>query len=292
MNGARCQKRRGLEQFFASGEDRLVATARWWTAHGWWRHGSRLQTQLYVNRRTQELNAEVLSALPALHERGVRKISWVAPLEVDGFAEPRDVAMLDALGLGHLAPALPEFWPSGGPVWDALALLAFKDRQPGVLLAEGKNYPPELYSAGTQAGKSGTERALASRARIEAAIQSVQAELDAPVDPGRWLDPLDPARPGSSSLYQTANRIAHAVWLRRQSIDAWLCHLLFTDDLMHHPTSAADWKQALIAAEQKLGINAIEIPFVGHAFLPALDPDEVLADLRERPAQDPSARVT
>jgi hypothetical protein len=192
--------------------------------------------------------------------------------------------MLRSLGLEHLTPAPAEFWPAGGPVWDALAVIEFEDGRSGRLLGEGKNYPAELYSAGTQAGKTSTERALASRQRIEAAIESTQAELGVSVDPGRWLDPLDPARPGSSSLYQTANRIAYAVWLRRQGVEAWLCHLLFTDDLLHHPTGRAEWMQALAIAEHELGIHEIQIPYVGHALLPALDPNQVLADLRERPA--------
>jgi hypothetical protein len=41
--------------------------------------------------------------------------------------------------------------------------------------------------------------------------------------------------------------------------------------------------QALAVAEHQLGIHDIQIPFVGHAILPALDPDQVLAYLRERP---------
>jgi hypothetical protein len=267
-----------------------VLGERWWTEHGWWRYGSRLQTQLYVNRRRLDLTEAVVKALPSLLERGLRETTWVAPLERDGFAEPRDGAMLRALKLEHLAPALAEFWPAGGPVWDALALLTFDDGETDVLLAESKNYPRELYSTGTQAGASGSERAVARRGKIEAAIESIQAELGVPIDPRRWLDPLDPAQPGSSSLYQTANRIAYAVWLRRHGVETWLCHLLFTGDPLHHPTSRAEWERALATAERQLGIDDIAIPFVGHAFLPALDPEQVLADLREGRAHNPPGR--
>jgi hypothetical protein len=273
-------------------EDSVAAAAPWWTAHGWWRRGSRLQTQLYVNRRPRDLSEKVLEALRSLTERGLREMTWVAPLEQQAFAESRDLAMLNALGLKHLKPALAKFWPTGGPVWDALARLTFKDGGSGVLLAEGKNYPQELYSAGTQAGKSGSERSRESRRRIEAAIESVQAELGVMVDLRCWLDPLDPERPGSSSLYQTANRIAYTVWFRRMGIEAWLCHLLFIDDALHHPTDEGAWRRAIATADQQLGLDDVELPYVGHAFLSALDPEHVLANLRDRPLSAPRRGVS
>lgn len=207
--------------------------------------------------------------------------TWVVPLERHGFVEPKDAAMLGELGLAQHAAALAEFWPSGGPVWDALAVVRFEDGDRGIILGEAKNYPGELYAGGTQAGKSGTEKALESRRRIEEAIEGVQEELGVALDSRRWLDPLDPDRPGSSSLYQTANRLAYAVWLRRVGVEAWFCHLLFLDDPLHKPTSRAEWQRALRIADQQLGIDSIDIPFAGHAFLPALNPEDVLADLRE-----------
>src|SRR5581483_2151818 len=140
-------------------------------------------------------------------------VEWVAPLAkpnspgVKPFAEPRDGAMLAALDLFGLEGELARFWPARGPVWDALAICRFRDGSTGGLLAEGKNYPREMYSGGTGAGKSGTAKAVESRRQIERAIAWVQGWLHAPLDVRRWLDPLDPVRP-SSSLYQTANRLA------------------------------------------------------------------------------------
>ena len=257
-----------------------VAVTRWWAAHDWATQGSKLQTQLYVNRRPAVLEAKVLDALPALKARNPQ-LEWVAPLEnpKDGkkaFAEPRD-AMLTVLGLGHLAPALAKFWPKRGPVWDALAILCFKDGTNGALLAEGKNYPCEMYSGGTGAGKSGTPEAAASRRKIELAIAWTQGQLAVPLDVSRWLDPLDPAQP-TSSLYQTANRLAYVVWLRSRGVDAWLCHLLFLDDPLHHPTARAAWEEGLEQAKRELGIAEVKLPFAGHAYLDALDPEIVLGD--------------
>ena len=89
------------------------------------------------------------------------------------------------------------------------------------------------------------------------------------------MDPLDPARP-SSSLYQTANRLAHLLWLRSQGVEAWLCHVLFLDDPMFMPTGQATWEAAIVKAEQELGIDKASLPFAGHVYVNALDPAAVL----------------
>lgn len=256
----------------------------WWVEHGWATHGSKLQTQLYVNRRRQALSREVLAALPDLAARSPT-LEWVVPLEQPRpplrkpFGEARDGAMLTALGLERLATGLAAFWPARGPVWDALAIVHFRDGSRGAVLAEGKNYPGELYSGGTGAGKSGSRAAAASRRQIERAIAWTQGQLGASLDVGRWCDPLDAAR-STSSLYQTANRLAFTVWLRHQEVEAWLCHLLFLEDPYHHPTSRAAWHEGLARAERELGISGLNIPFAGNALLESLDPEVELSDTR------------
>jgi hypothetical protein len=262
----------------------VTGSERWWTTHGWATHGSKLQTQLYVNRKPQTLTKRVLEALPTLASRGP-EIEWVVPLDVPRvtdhkrFAEPRDREMLKALELGRLATTLTEFWPAGGPVWDALAICRFPDGTSGALLAEGKNYPREMYSGGTGAGRSGSAAAAESRRQIERAVAWAQGRIAVPLDVKRWLDPLDPAQP-SSSLYQTANRLAYAVWLRFQGVETWLCHLLFIDDPLHRPTTRDVWEKGLEKAERELGIDGLDLAFAGHAFLDALNPEQVLANLR------------
>lgn len=104
----------------------------------------------------------------------------------------------------------------------------------------------------------------------------MQAELGLERDVERWLEPLDANRP-SSSLYQTANRIVYTVWLHEQGVDAWLCHLLYLDDLLFQPTSRPEWERGIADAERALGIDHLALPFAGHAFLPALDPNAELA---------------
>jgi hypothetical protein len=250
-------------------DDALVTSP--WTELGWASKGSQLQTQLYVNRHRDALNEAVLEALPSLAERRP-ELTWVAPVEDDGFAEPRD-GMLSVLGKEGLRAELATFWPSRGPVWDALATCRFPDGSDGVVLAEGKSYPEEMYGGGTRAGTSGSEASLESRRKIERATAWAQGRLGVPLDVRRWLDPLDPDKT-SSSLYQTANRLTFALWLRSKGVQAWLCHLLFLNDRLHNPTDRATWEAGLDEADRRLGIDGIDIPCAGHAFLEALDPAE------------------
>ncbi len=212
--------------------------------------GSQLQTQIYVNRRVAELRTALAHALPSLPADA--RIKWVSPLEVQGFVEYHDGAFLRALGLEAHIPALGEFWPAGGPRWDALATVETNGQRPGVLLAEGKSYPEELFGDGCGA----TEPA---RTQIAAAVQRTQGWLGVAEDPGRWL----------GRLYQTGNRLAHLYWLREVvGVWAWLVHLLFTDD-PHGPTSREQWIEAIEAANEELGLSGAVTPHAGHVLLDA-----------------------
>jgi hypothetical protein len=71
-------------------------------------------------------------------------------LESLRFQEPVDQTFLAALNAGVHSQALREFWPSGGPHWDALALVRGSDL-PGALLVEAKSYPREVYGDGCKA---------------------------------------------------------------------------------------------------------------------------------------------
>ena len=48
--------------------------------------------------------------------------SGVSPLESDGFSEYRDQEFMDRLEVRTASRALSDFWPPGGPRWDALAI--------------------------------------------------------------------------------------------------------------------------------------------------------------------------
>jgi hypothetical protein len=128
--------------------------------------GSRLQTQLYVNRRTAELEDAVRSTFPEL---AGASFDWRSPLAEDGYAEYWDKAFLERVDLGHHAADLATFWPTGGPPWDGLAVISRGgDTRSGVLMLEGKSYPDELCGGGTgvKAGLAHIDRAVT---RLDAA---------------------------------------------------------------------------------------------------------------------------
>jgi hypothetical protein len=102
--------------------------------------------QLYVARRRRALTDAVLRALPTLAELNPH-LTWVSPLESERFAEYYDDGFLLAIGRFDLLDALRDFWPSGGPHWDALAVARSQDgRWLGPVLLEAKSYASEMRS--------------------------------------------------------------------------------------------------------------------------------------------------
>lgn len=145
--------------------------------------------------------------------------------------------------LGHHAAELKAFWPTGGPHWDALAVVRMPESaKPGFILAEGKSYPGELYGSGCQAKPKSVSRVL-----IEKSLAATQQRLGVTgKTPQDWSGPL----------YQTAKRLAHLQWLRSLGVRAWLVHLLFLADPIG-PTDPATWTKALADANVQLGLDGI-----------------------------------
>jgi hypothetical protein len=107
--------------------------------------GSMLQVQLYVNVYPLILNARLLDGIKSLREENPT-ITWTSPLASERFREYRDAAFLKALGLDgrEHKESLFEFWPPGGPRWDALAQVKTSSGERGALLIEAKSHPGEL----------------------------------------------------------------------------------------------------------------------------------------------------
>jgi hypothetical protein len=222
--------------------------------------GSQLQIQIYVNRRQDELSRRVLEALPSLASLGA-DIRWVSPLESERFVEYQDRAFLRAVGLDHLAGALRKFWPRGGPVWDALAVVRLKEdpNQRGVILVEAKSHPAEVYGGGCQASP-------ASRNKIEAALSETK----------RWLGVSQEAA-WTGSLYQSANRLAHLYFFREVAmVPAWLVNVYFLQD-PHSPTSQEEWQAAIAQVKTELGLAGIAIPHGAELFLQARERRELVS---------------
>lgn len=192
--------------------------------------GSLLWIQRAVNEKWTSLESPILARLP-----GSRKIVWRSPLVEDDFAEYRDVAFLKVLDLSHLAPRLAEFWPKGGPQWDALGV----SEQGDVLLVEAKAHVPEMCSPGSAAkGKS--------RALIEASLNETAERLKASRPRSAWAD----------HFYQMANRIAHLQFLRDQGVPAFLVFVNFlNDDEMGGPVHQEAWEAAYQVAFHAMGLR-------------------------------------
>ena len=217
--------------------------------------GSMLQTQLYVNDHAEELNRAILDALPELAHVDP-KITWVSPLRATGYRELWDARMLRELGFDELVPKLSEWWPAGGPHWDALARLEYADGRAGALLVEGKSYPKEMQD---EKGLSATSEV--SIERIKAALEATQRSLGVNKPVEAWLRPY----------YQTANRLAALYWLRRELGDdrAWLVHLCFLNDPSHIASTREQWEAAFAAADNHLGLHE-SVPNYAHVFLGGL----------------------
>ena len=223
--------------------------------------GSQMQIQLWVNRRSRELCQAVLTALPSLASLNP-KIRWASPLEGAGFAEYQDREFLRAVALERCAAELSRFWPRGGPVWDALAVVETA-RTPdcrGALLVEAKSHVSEVYGGGCKASAR-------SRKAIEAALELTK----------RWLgDSSDCDWTGA--LYQSANRLAHLYFFREvMGIPAWLINVYFIND-PHSPTSRAEWEVALVGVKAQLGLAGTSVPHAAALFLEAGTRGELLGE--------------
>lgn len=220
---------------------------------------SQLQMQLYVNRRNSALTTAVLDALPSLAKLQP-VLAWASPREKERFAEYHDRDFLRAIERPDLAAALKDYWPSGGPHWDALAVARDADgRYLGPVLAEAKSWPGEM--------KSKTAASAASRKRIAARLSETREWLGVGEEHATaWL----------ASYYQAANRYAHLRWfLDVLNERAWLANIYFVADPAK-PTTRAVWETAIAGAEEVLGLADVTVPNAGRVFLPAGERTELL----------------
>lgn len=221
--------------------------------------GSQLQTQIYVNRRTEQLNAALAAEFPGLD---AETIEWRSPLESDRYAEYFGGAFLDRVDLGEHRASLASFWPARGPQWDALAVVDPGSSRPGVILVEGKSHTDEMLAGSPCESPPHT----VNRQKIEGALKSTRERLGVSHEhAAAWTGPL----------YQNANRLAHLGWLSSLGVRANLAYLLFVDD-PRSPTTASQWHAALEKANLALGLDGSTIEGVGHVLLGAGARDELV----------------
>jgi len=176
-------------------------------------------------------------------------VKWVSPLPKDRFAEYQDERALQALGLGSLpVRRLSDFWPKGGPVWDALGVSS--EGQP--ILLEAKAHISEAASPPSKAGAKSLER-------IEAALAEARA----------WYAPQSRAV-WSKALYQYANRLAFQYFLAKVNrVPSRLVFLDFCHDAeMDGPETPEMWKGAAEMIHALLGLpKDLTQKGVFHAYL-------------------------
>jgi hypothetical protein len=189
-----------------------------------------------VEGRTDELALALASSLPAL---AGRHLLWVSPLARHGYAELKDGAFLEALGLGAHREALAQFWPQRGPNWDALAVVDSPGR--GVVLVEAKAH---LGETPTPDACGASPRSLA---QIEASMRRVREYLGVPDDAPSW----------TQHHYQVANRLAHLYWLQHErGVRTWLVFLGFTNspDWPRDPLTITSWQGQVAGWLEHLGL--------------------------------------
>jgi hypothetical protein len=208
--------------------------------------GSQRQIQTYVNERTSNFNSAIARSL-SKYSLAANDIQWVSPLAADTYSEYRDSEFLERVGLGRLASALQEFWPRGGPCWDALARI-----KGGCVVIEAKSHVPEIYGGGCGASPN-------SKKKIQAALDETKDWLGVSRDVD-W----------TGQLYQSANRYASLYFLRQiGGVPAYLVNVYFVGDTISKtPLTREDWDATIGRVNRELGLVR-EVPYSGAIFLEA-----------------------
>ncbi len=199
--------------------------------------GSLRWIQYLVNQYPEVLNEAI----------GAGPVEWRAPLAADDYSEYRDQAFLERLGVVLSKRRLSDFWPSGGPQWDALGCAASGEK----VLVEAKAHVPELLSSPTDASPASAE--IIRRALSEAA-----AALGA-----------SPGADWSQRFYQYANRLTHAWFLAQvNEVPVRLVFVQFVGDAdLDGPLSRREWEAALIVLHEALGLRGRMPRYVAEIFI-------------------------
>ncbi|PYZ95942.1 hypothetical protein CR205_16330 [Alteribacter lacisalsi] len=205
--------------------------------------GSRMLLGKWVNKDEKGLADCLFEASPSLlafREVGAKPV-WKSPLESNNYREYRD-DFLDHYDAGQskqLVDTIRQYWPSGGPVWDGLAVIKGRAGIDGFILVEAKANIPETSS-------KSTAKAPASIDKIESTLRMVQAEFGSRAALKVW----------TQHYYQYANRLAYLYLLNKKlNIPTWLINVYFIDDDSHRETTREEWHTHLTHMYQTLDIS-------------------------------------
>jgi hypothetical protein len=201
--------------------------------------GSQYWLQRFVNEAPQELADLLVVHSPSLSSFNPVRVDWHSPLSAHNYYEYRD-DILQPFGLAALDHQRQQFWPAGGPQWDALATVVGPADKKGCLLVEAKANLAETHS-------SCGARSQASIAHIRRAFATVQEFMGIQgVTLETWMQ----------GHYQLANRLAFLYLMNEVlKIPTWLAFVNFLDDRTHIPTSLAEWRPHQVAMFRHLGLH-------------------------------------
>lgn len=194
--------------------------------------GSQKWIQRLINKKPELLNLRIRRNLGFPENEEIR---WISPLEGDDYAEYRDQAFIKLLGVKLEKMPLEDFWPRGGPQWDAIG----RSSSGKLLLVEAKSHIQELISTIKTENEDSLRKICKSLEETKRYLNST-TEID-------W----------SSRFYQYTNRLAHLFFLRElNQLPAYLIFVYFMNDLkMYGPKTIDEWKGALKLLHSYLGIG-------------------------------------
>ncbi len=191
--------------------------------------GSLKWIQQIINEAPRFLNDPINSFLG---NDNTKQIEWLSPLEDDDYAEYRDQAFLDHLGINLIHTKLSDFWPTKGPQWDALGKIGDE----AFFLIEAKAHVTELKSS--LAATSPTSISLINRS-----LAKTKSYLNLKTDLNL-----------TKGFYQYSNRLAHLYLLRvLNKTPSYLVFVYFINDHTYIPTSKNEWSGALQLFHSLLG---------------------------------------
>jgi len=197
--------------------------------------GSQKWIQKLVNDRPEILNSQIWSTLDFSEKE---HIQWFSPLKNDDYAEYRDQAFLKLLDVKLEELPLDEFWPKGGPQWDALG----RSASGKLFLVEAKSHIQELISTLQAKDKDSVKRILKSLGEVKDSLGS-KTDFD-------W----------SKCFYQYTNRLAYLYLLRKNGLCAYLVFVYFLNDFeMKGPTTVFEWEGAIKLLHSCLGIGRYKL---------------------------------
>jgi len=178
---------------------------------------------------------------------GLGPVEWRSPRADDGYAEYRDRAFLERLGITLVRRRLEDFWPTGGPQWDALGRAASGE----AILVEAKAHVLELLSSPTQARDASAETIRGSLSEAASALGAA------------------PGTDWSQRFYQYANRLVHAWFLAQANeVPVRLAFVYFIGDAeMDGPSNRREWEAALMVLHEALGLRGRMPRYVAEIFI-------------------------